>query len=337
MLSWLTGRKPAITVQQLWGTKVQESAYSEEGLEYDRQWMIVDAQSHKFLTARTIPKMVLIHPVINREKGTLDISVPSAPGDAAPRQFSVPLAHPSTYLNNPESDPSLDHDYAVWGCDPQDGYTVGSPELLAALSQFMERDVLLIRKGHTRRSVAEVPGVVHSEGFQPVVGFADFYSMLIASATSLKELSSRIPALASDPEFDASRWSPSAIAERGGLEINRFRANIVVEGVPEPWEEDGWKQLTIGDEPIEVGLRCARCMLPSVDPETAKRDKLLPDGVMKQDRMVQPISGRKVCFGMLVSPKKESGMIKVGDVVTVLEKYPKPASGPYIRSEDITN
>lgn len=229
-------------------------------------------------------QMVLIHPVINRANGTLDISVPSASGDAAPRQFSVPLAHPSTYLNNPESDPSLDHDYAVWGCDPQDGYTVGSPELLAALSQFMERDVLLIRKGHTRRSVAEVPGVVHSEGFQPVVGFADFYSMLIASATSLKsvapppgtvspiadvsrpvrELSSRIPALASDPEFDASRWSPPAIAERGGLEINRFRANIVVEGVPEPWEEDGWKQLTIGNEPIEVGLRCARCMVGPV-------------------------------------------------------------------------
>ncbi|BGP32177.1 hypothetical protein JCM10296v2_003957 [Rhodotorula toruloides] len=61
-----------------------------------------------------------------------------------------------------------------------------SPELIAPLSEFMGRDVLLIRKGLTRRSVKEVPGVVHSEGLDPVLGFADDYAFLISSATSLK-------------------------------------------------------------------------------------------------------------------------------------------------------
>ena len=46
--------------------------------------------------------------------------------------------------------------------------------------------------------------------------------------------------------------------------------------------------------------------VPSVDPNTAKRDKLLPDGVMK-DRVVQPLSAPKVCFGVLCAPKKKSG------------------------------
>lgn len=94
--------------------------------------------------------MVLIHPVINHATQTLDISVPSSSSsDSAPsRTFSVvPLAHPSTYLKDPENDPSLDHDFVVWGSDPQDGYSVGSEELLDALSEFMGKRVLLIRKG----------------------------------------------------------------------------------------------------------------------------------------------------------------------------------------------
>ncbi|TNY17381.1 MOSC N-terminal beta barrel domain-containing protein [Rhodotorula diobovata] len=334
-----------ISVQQLWvypikscrGTSVQASAYTEEGLEYDRQWMIVEAASHKFLTARTIPKMVLINPSINRDTGALDIEVPSPSPDTAPQSFSVPLAHPTSYLDDPTDDPSLDHDFVVWGSDPQDGFSVGTDDLRAALSAFMGREVLLIRKGLTRRSVADVPGVVHSEGLDPVLGFADFYPFLIGSAKSLDELTSRIPSLSADPAFDSSRWSPSAIASKGGLEISRFRANIVVEGTSEPWEEDGWKQLVIGEEPIEVGFRCARCMLPSVDPVTAKRDKLLPDGVMK-DRVVQPLSALKVCFGVLCSPRKKSGgTLRVGDPVKVLDAYPKPASGPYVRDEDRTN
>lgn len=228
------------------GTRVEESAYTAEGLEYDRQWMIVDAQTHKFLTARTIPKMVLIHPSINRETGKLDVSVPSANDKDERQVFSVPLAHPTTYLDDPESDPSLDHDFQVWG-DTQDGFAVGSSELHTALSDFMGRQVLLIRKGTTKRSVADVPGVVHSADLDPVVGFADFYALLIASATSLKELNRRVP--------DVVEQSPPDLA------INRFRANIVVEGLKEPWEEDGWKAVRIGEEPIEIGFRCARCMV----------------------------------------------------------------------------
>ncbi|GAA5874330.1 hypothetical protein JCM8547_007565 [Rhodosporidiobolus lusitaniae] len=372
--SWFRSAAPAsaqpqeIRVKELWvypikscrGTSVHESAYTEEGFLYDRQWMIVEEGTHKFLTARTIPKMVLIHPVINYTTQTLDIFVPSPPSSSslssekekpssAGETFSIPLAHPSS---DPSLSSTLDHDFSVWGCDPQDGFIVQHVALTSALSAFMGRSVLLIRKGLTRRSVADVPGVVHSEGLDPVLGFADFYSFLIASQTSLSELTSRIPSLSSHKSFNASRWSKSAIAERGGLEITRFRANILVEGVKEAWEEDGWKRIRIGGggkegeegeekgegegEVFEVGFRCARCMLPSVDPSTAVRDPLLPDAVMLRDRACQPLSAPKVCFGMLSSPlKKDGGRVRVGDRVSVEEAYERPArGGPWVRDED---
>ncbi|GAA5959206.1 hypothetical protein JCM3765_005106 [Sporobolomyces pararoseus] len=342
---------PRLTVEQLWvypikscrGTLVQESDYTSEGLEFDRQWMIVDANTHTFLTARTIPKMVMIHPEINYATQSLDITVPSPDSSKPSATFSVPLAHPTTYLEDPENDPSLDHDYVVWGSDPQDGFAVGSAELIDALSNFMGKEVSLIRKGTTKRTVAEVPGVLHSEGLDPVLGFADFYSFLIASSTSLSELTSRIPSVSSEKEFNSSRWSPERISEKGGLEIQRFRPNVIIKGAQTPFEEDGWKLIKIGGnavkeeegdgEEIEVAFRCARCMLPSVDPATGVRDKLLPDAVMK-DRKVCAVSAPKVCFGMLSAPRKKHGHLKVGDSVTVLDAYPRNADGGFTRNED---
>lgn len=229
--------------------------------------MIVDAQSHKFLTARTLPKMVLIHPTIDRENGELRISVP-APGDGGDNrsEFTVPLAHPTTYLSDPDSDPSLDHDYSVWNSPAQDGFTVGPPELHAALSTYLGRPVILIRKGLTKRNVAEVPGVVHTDTLDPVVGFADFYAFLLASATSLAELNRRVPEAMSASEAGGGGGEAGPCS----LEINRFRANIVVQGLETPWEEDGWKAVHVGDEPIEIGFRCARCI---VSPDLPARSR----------------------------------------------------------------
>lgn len=78
-----------------------------------------------------------------------------------------------------------------------------------------------------------------------------------------------------------------------------------------------------------------------------------------KDRIVQPLSAPKVCFGVLASPLKKQGALpisffyeeewklmmtrlaggrlKVGDVVTVLDSYPKSANGVWVRDEDRVN
>jgi MOSC domain len=47
------------------------------------------------------------------------------------------------------------------------------------------------------------------------------------------------------------------------LEIIRFRPNIVVKGTTIPWDEDSWKEITIGNVGIfYIIARCPRCQLP---------------------------------------------------------------------------
>ncbi|MDZ7649470.1 MAG: MOSC domain-containing protein [Cytophagales bacterium] len=51
------------------------------------------------------------------------------------------------------------------------------------------------------------------------------------------------------------------------VEMNRFRPNFVFTG-GEPQEEDSWKNFSIGTNRFQGVKLCARCALPTVDPQT---------------------------------------------------------------------
>jgi uncharacterized protein YcbX len=54
--------------------------------------------------------------------------------------------------------------------------------------------------------------------------------------------------------------------------INRFRPNLVFTG-GQPYEEDGWKEFVIGRNKF-VGVKpCSRCVLITVNQETAEKGK----------------------------------------------------------------
>ena len=83
------------------------------------------------------------------------------------------------------------------------------------------------------------------------VGFADGFAFLLISEASLEDLNDRLE----DP-----------------LPMNRFRPNFVVRGC-EPYAEDGWSRLRIGDVPFRVAEACPRCAITTVDQETGTRGK----------------------------------------------------------------
>lgn len=81
--------------------------------------------------------------------------------------------------------------------------------------------------------------------------FADGYPILLASDESLADLNARLE-------------TP--------LPMNRFRPNLVVKGC-EPFAEDTWKRIRIGDIEMAVVKPCARCMVTTIDKETLAKSK----------------------------------------------------------------
>jgi hypothetical protein len=82
-------------------------------------------------------------------------------------------------------------------------------------------------------------------------GFADGYPILLVSEESLADLNSRLE-------------TP--------VPMDRFRPNIVVKGC-EPFAEDGWNRIQIGDVKLAVVKPCARCEVTTIDKVTLERRK----------------------------------------------------------------
>jgi len=74
------------------------------------------------------------------------------------------------------------------------------------------------------------------------------------------------------PFLQIGQASLDDLARRVGrpLEMLRFRPNLVVSGA-EPYAEDGWKRIRIGQLTFRVVKPCSRCVIPTLDPATGER------------------------------------------------------------------
>jgi uncharacterized protein YcbX len=121
-------------------------------------------------------------------------------------------------------------------------------------------------------------------------GFADGYPILLASEEGLQDLNSRLE-------------SP--------LPMNRFRPNLVVKGC-EPFAEDTWNRIRIGDVELAVVKPCARCVVTTIDKETLDQSKEPLKTLAKYRK-----HKLGAIFGQNVIPLNE-GRIQLGMNVTVL-------------------
>ena len=121
-------------------------------------------------------------------------------------------------------------------------------------------------------------------------GFADGYPVLLISEASLQDLNSRLE-------------TP--------LPMNRFRPNLVVKGC-EPYAEDTWNRIRIGDVELAVVKACARCEVTTFDKETLERSKepLKTLGKYRKHKL-------GAIFGQNVIPLNE-GTIRLGMSVEVI-------------------
>jgi uncharacterized protein YcbX len=103
------------------------------------------------------------------------------------------------------------------------------------------------------------------------VSFADAFPILVISQASLDDLNSRLD---------------------NHVDINRFRANMIVSGVS-PFAEDDWASISINGIGYQAIKKCSRCIMPSINQETGRQDNVKMLAVLNGYRRID----NKIKFG----------------------------------------
>ena len=125
-----------------------------------------------------------------------------------------------------------------------------------------------------------------------LVSFADGYPFLLAGEAALADLNTRL----AEPVL-----------------MNRFRPNLVFGG-GEAYEDDTWEQFRIGDVPFRAVRGCGRCVLTTIDQQTAQKNPL---GDPLRTLATYRKAENSTLFGQNVTGPGH-GHLRVGDAVTVL-------------------
>lgn len=131
-----------------------------------------------------------------------------------------------------------------------------------------------------------------------VVSFADAFPVLVTTTGSLAALN-------------------RDIAEHGGAPVpmTRFRPNIVVD-CDEPWAEDRWSRLSVGEAVLDLVKASDRCIVTTTDQETGARTGPEPLAALARLRRSTDPRINGVLFGVNAVPAA-TGRFRVGDAVEV--------------------
>lgn len=278
-LSGAVARLFIYPVKSCAGIEVQEALLTETGLEFDRAWMLVDAQG-AFLTQRAVPRMALIRPRIARDQGALLLQAPGL------GELRVPLA----------TDVAPPHTPVVVWKDTVPAWDMGD-EAARWLTAFLGQPCRLVRFDPAQRRLSSTDW---TSGRAVPNQFSDGFPLLLTSTASLQELNTRLQA-----------------ASQPAVGMERFRPNVVIDGV-QAHDEDRLELLRIDVGAAQVQLQpvkpCARCPIPNIDPATAESRPAVGDMLRcyRQDKRL----GGAVTFGMNAIVCQGGGQIlRVGQAV----------------------
>lgn len=215
------------------GVALNESLLVETGLEFDRAWMVTDAQGD-MLTQRQHPRMALVQPTLRHHDVVL-----RAPGMLA-LHLALDAVEASTRVR-------------VWN-DVVKAYDVGA---LAAqwFSDFLGvQGLRLVRFDPAQQRLSDPAwaGDIMAEN-----AFADGFPLLVASTASLAELNRRL-SIAGEPAVTMQRFRPNLVID-GLLDAHGedFIDTLVIDAAE-------------GPVTIKLVKPCVRCSIPDVDPLTAE-------------------------------------------------------------------
>ena len=207
---------------------VDQALVIETGLEWDRQWMVVD-EAGEFVSQREVPRLALVRPTLRASDLML----------RAPGMLALHLALDAIVR---------EARVRVWNDELQAG-DMGD---LAAqwFSDFLGRRVRLARFDP---EVQRVSDPRWTGAARALTAFADAYSLLVLSSASINGLNARLLARGAAP-VQSDRFRPNLVLD--GLQPHE-----------EDWIDRIRFDGPDGPVVLRLVKPCTRCSIPDVDPE----------------------------------------------------------------------
>ncbi|KAJ3045695.1 hypothetical protein HDV00_007821 [Rhizophlyctis rosea] len=275
------------------GYEVTSWPIGPTGLLLDRRWVVVD-EDGKAMTQKRSAKMAAICVVgVDVKEGWVDIRAPG-------------MERVRLWIDD-EGDGDVQGGLARVCGDCVKTTSSTNTTISTYLSTYLGLPCRLVRAANeTHPRTSRLHRSTYCVDPPPLsnaaVGFANESQYLVISRPSIRHLSGLIP------------------GQMGELDVTRFRANIVVDGDLEPYEEDGWKgrRLGIGEGEFQVLGPCHRCRMVCIDQKTGEQ-YTEPYSTLAKCRMVKGVG---VVFGMHLAFVPGSGgglggLLRVGDVLKV--------------------
>ncbi|KAI8684075.1 Molybdenum cofactor sulfurase [Fusarium keratoplasticum] len=253
-----------------------------EGLAWDREWCLVHHGSGHALNQKRCPRMALLRPRIDFDKGELVVSYHGKRRDNHPHQISIPLSADPSVI-----DSTLDRQRSrvcgeevsaqLYTSESINGFfssVLGVPCVLArfppgGLGLKSRLSKAQIQRYQQPSRMRTLPGA-----FPDVPSPPDSDSEQKKPAKILLSNESPILMIHSSSVDELNR----EIMGRGGspVEERAFRANIVLEHAPgtkayTAFAEDDWGSVHIGRQNFKLLGACHRCQMVCIDQETGEK------------------------------------------------------------------
>lgn len=281
-------------IKSLKGISLEGAVVEKRGLRFDRRWMLTDRDG-MFFTQRETPKMATI--VVRVDSGQLIVESESA------GTLNIPF----------EPDRGSRQNVTVWQSNVSG--EVYNGEVSEWFSDVLGRSCqLVLMPESSERHVSE-----KFDRGDDIVSFADGYPLMMLGEGSLAEVNERLH----------DRYRGDEYGEKLPLPMNRFRPNLVVRG-SDPFAEDRWAKIRVGEAIFRVVKPCGRCVMTTVDQARGEFDGKEPLKTMATFRMAKDVfpntfeelgqTANAVLFGENLIPENPGATIRVGDEVEVLEQ-----------------
>jgi molybdenum cofactor sulfurtransferase len=260
-----------------------------EGLAWDREWCLVHQGTGAALSQKRYPKMALIRPSIDLDEGVLRIKLVGSLKDTAPsHEITVPLSADPRMFS--VEDVYKEANAKVCGESIQ-AKTYRSTDISSFFTQALGVACHLARfpavgngtgsMASPRHSKAHLQKHQKARSMQVPGAFPDACLSTPGTVVSKPILLANESPILTISRSSLNRLNELIKAEGGkAAQAEVFRANIVVAenmdyppGAEQPYAEDHWRFLQIGQQYFEMLGACRRCQMVCVDQHTAERNQ----------------------------------------------------------------